>query len=66
MHLLTVTEYFRDDKTEIVSEAITKLTNIENKHWKRIADELQDCDPDQFLRAYSAGVESWIVGLQLI
>ena len=44
------------DCSEIFTEAEAKLQEIDDSLWKKVAKELHDEDPYQFLRAYTNGL----------
>lgn len=54
-------QYFRKPNYEtILADAKTRLVNLCETNFANIAKELQDLDPYQYSRAYSAGLQEFI------
>jgi hypothetical protein len=48
--------FYRESKREsVLAEAMSRLTQLVNTHFKAIAKELKGEDPYQYMKAYSAG-----------
>jgi hypothetical protein len=56
LHCLPILLFHRESKREsVLAEAMSRLMQLVNTHFKAIAKELKGEDPYQYLKAYSAG-----------
>lgn len=58
--LLHTVDMRKPNAAKILSDALSRLTNLCAQSFANIANELQNCDAYQYGRAYSAGIQEFI------
>lgn len=58
--LLHTVDMRKPNSAKILSEALNRLTSLCSSSFCSIAKELENCDPYQYARAYSAGLQEFI------
>merc|ERR1712013_431183 len=52
-----------EDKASVLAESARRFTELRSGLWLRLATELLGEEGEQFLRAYSAGLQEWVEAL---
>lgn len=58
--LLHTVDMRKPNANKVLSDAYTRLNDLCVKSFSSIAKELQNCDPYQYARAYSAGIQEFV------
>lgn len=58
--LLHTVDMRKQNAKKILTEALERLNNLCASSFRQIAKELQNCDPYQYARAYSAGLQEFV------
>jgi len=48
------------NKDDVMMEASKRLEDLKRNEWSKVAVELKNEDPYQFMRAYSGGLQEWV------